>query len=99
MLTPIVFLFRCQATLSECLQKIEVNPEKVDFCNLINIVVVHCQSSDMLIKATALPWMSKFITLSGQVLLPFFKPHFTCNRRSGYGNQTIFYRAFKAAGA
>jgi len=61
----------CQATLSECLQKIEADPEKVDFCNLINIVVVHCQSSDMLIKATALPWMSKFITLSGQVILPY----------------------------
>ncbi|XP_076809640.1 protein VAC14 homolog [Clavelina lepadiformis] len=61
----------CQSTLGEFLSRIEKNPEKVDFNSLVNIVVTHSQSTDALIKETALLWVYRLVILAGSVILGY----------------------------
>lgn len=61
----------CHKTLSELLQKIKASPHKVDFSKMTNMIVVHSQSSDNLIKETALKWLVEFIQLAKADILPF----------------------------
>lgn len=57
--------------LSDFLRSIKMNPSRVNFANMINILIVHAQSSDEKLQLTAITWIDEFLQLSGAALLPF----------------------------
>ncbi|XP_039264728.1 protein VAC14 homolog [Styela clava] len=61
----------CETTLDEILQNIKKDPESVKFNEMVNIVIVHCQSQDDFIKVKALLWMQEFIKLAGPIVLQY----------------------------
>ncbi|XP_014216147.1 protein VAC14 homolog isoform X2 [Copidosoma floridanum] len=58
-------------------RSIKSNPSRVDFAGMINILILHAQSSDELLQLTAITWMDEFVRLSGQLLLPYISGIFT----------------------
>uniref|UniRef100_H2YAI9 Protein VAC14 homolog n=1 Tax=Ciona savignyi TaxID=51511 RepID=H2YAI9_CIOSA len=61
----------CQTTLGEFLTMIEKSPDKVDFNNMANIIIIHSQSEDRLIQETSLVWLLHFVSLAGSVVLKY----------------------------
>ncbi|PSN34186.1 Protein VAC14 [Blattella germanica] len=61
----------CDTVLGEFLRSIKQDPSRVDFAGMINIVILHSQSSDELLQFTALTWIKEFVQLSGRKMLPF----------------------------
>ncbi|XP_011494021.1 PREDICTED: protein VAC14 homolog [Ceratosolen solmsi marchali] len=60
-----------ETVFMEFLHSIKLDPSRVDFAGMINILILHAQSSDELLQLTAITWMDEFIRLSGQNLLPY----------------------------
>lgn len=60
----------CEVVLGEFLKNITMNPKKVNFTAMINILINHSQSTDELLQLTALIWVKEFVHLSGPAMLP-----------------------------
>jgi vacuole morphology and inheritance protein 14 len=60
-----------ETVFTEFLHSIRLNPSRVDFAGMMNILILHAQSSDELLQLTAITWMDEFIRLSGPNLLPY----------------------------
>lgn len=65
------FLCSCGTLLSEFLRSIKENPNRVDFQEMINILVQHAQSQDDLLQLTAITWIKEFVQLSNKSMLMF----------------------------
>lgn len=61
----------CENLLGEFLKDIIENPNIVDFPSMINILIHHSQSTDELLRFTAVTWISEFAILSGPAILPY----------------------------
>ncbi|XP_067131092.1 protein VAC14 homolog isoform X2 [Centruroides vittatus] len=61
----------CETVLGEFLRNIIRNPQKVDFAAMVNILIIHSQSSEELVQFTAITWVKEFVSLAGRILLPF----------------------------
>jgi hypothetical protein len=57
--------------LSEMLEEIKENKARVDFVPMIKIILRHCQSADRFIHLTAIRWLSDFVLLAHNLLMPF----------------------------
>ncbi|KAK2189817.1 hypothetical protein NP493_96g09005 [Ridgeia piscesae] len=57
--------------LGEFLQEIRKSPAQVKFSAMANILVIHSQATDALVKHTAIQWLDDFVQLSGRTMLPF----------------------------
>ncbi|RWS27130.1 protein VAC14-like protein [Leptotrombidium deliense] len=63
---------KCELLLGDFLESVVRNPVKADFPAMVNILIVHSQSSDELVQYTSLNWLKEFINLTGSTsLLPF----------------------------
>lgn len=68
----------CETTLSEFLRTIKSDPSKVNFSEMINILIVHAQErNDDLVQFTAITWIKEFVQLSGDQMLPYMSGIFT----------------------
>lgn len=63
--------------LGEFLRSIKSNPDRVDFPSMINILIIHAQSTDELLQLTAITWIKEFVQLSGPAMLPYMSGIFT----------------------
>ncbi|UYV65839.1 VAC14 [Cordylochernes scorpioides] len=61
----------CETLLGEFLKSISRQPENVDFCAMVNFLLINAQSNDELVQFTALNWLSEFLNLAGRQLLPY----------------------------
>uniref|UniRef100_A0A0A9X6L4 Protein VAC14 homolog n=1 Tax=Lygus hesperus TaxID=30085 RepID=A0A0A9X6L4_LYGHE len=61
----------CGHVLSEFLRSINKDPSKVQFTQMINILINHSQSPDETLQMTALSWIKDFIHLSNKQMLPY----------------------------
>lgn len=66
-----------ETVFNDFLRSIRSNPSRVDFAGMINILILHAQSSDELLQLTAITWMDEFVRMSGQLLLPHTSGIFT----------------------
>ncbi|XP_011352646.1 protein VAC14 homolog isoform X2 [Ooceraea biroi] len=57
--------------LGEFLRSIKSNSARVDFPAMINILIMHAQSTDELLQLTAITWIKEFVQLSGPLMLPY----------------------------
>ncbi|XP_045470511.1 protein VAC14 homolog isoform X2 [Harmonia axyridis] len=68
----------CEALLGEFLRSIKSDPSKVNFSEMINILIVHAQEkNDDLVQFTAITWIKEFVQLSGPHMLPYMSGIFT----------------------
>uniref|UniRef100_A0A8D8WR57 Protein VAC14 homolog n=1 Tax=Cacopsylla melanoneura TaxID=428564 RepID=A0A8D8WR57_9HEMI len=58
----------CESLLNEFLCNIKADPG-VDFNSMINILIVHSQSSEELLQFTAITWIKEFVQVSGPDML------------------------------
>jgi len=61
----------CENQLGESLSKIIKNPVAVDFPAMTNILIVHSQSSNVLLQMMAITWIQQFVQLAGKEMLPY----------------------------
>ncbi|BES90701.1 DUF3434 [Nesidiocoris tenuis] len=61
----------CGHVLAEFLRSINKDPSKVQFTEMINILISHSQSTDETRQMTALMWMLDFLRLSSEQMLPY----------------------------
>lgn len=84
---------QADTVFAEFLHSIRADPSRVHFADMINILILHAQSSDPLLQLTAITWIDEFIRLSGQILLPYTSGIFTailpCLSYDGDTNKTI----------
>jgi len=57
--------------LGEFLRSIKSYSARVDFPAMINILIMHAQSTDELLQLTAITWIKEFVYLSGPLMLPY----------------------------
>ncbi|KAK9877527.1 hypothetical protein WA026_018634 [Henosepilachna vigintioctopunctata] len=68
----------CETTLGEFLRSIKSDSSRVNFQEMINILIVHAQEkNDDLVQFTAITWMKEFVQLSGPQMLPYMSGIFT----------------------
>lgn len=79
--------------LGEFLRSIKANPSRVNFASMINILILHAQSTDELLQLTAITWIKEFVQLSGPLMLPYMSGIFTavlpCLSYDGDARRTI----------
>jgi len=61
----------CENLLGEFLANIIKKPDCVDFAGMINILIVHSQSNNVLLQMMAITWIREFVSLAGVAMLPF----------------------------
>jgi len=61
----------CENLLGEFLANIIKKPEYVDFAGMINILIIHSQSTNVLLQMMAITWIREFVCLAGEAMLPF----------------------------
>ena len=61
----------CDNLLGEFLGHIIEKPELVDFPGMINILIVHSQSSNVQLQMMSITWIREFVSLAGGRMLPF----------------------------
>lgn len=61
----------CESVLGEFLSRIIEHPQKVNFAAMVNILIVHSNSSEEVVQLTAITWVNEFVKLAGNTLLPF----------------------------
>lgn len=59
-----------EACLAEFLREIKT-AKSVDFGSMVKILISHCMSKDEFTRLTALNWVSEFINIGKDILLPF----------------------------
>uniref|UniRef100_A0A915HNH4 Uncharacterized protein n=1 Tax=Romanomermis culicivorax TaxID=13658 RepID=A0A915HNH4_ROMCU len=59
----------CEAVLGEFLKSIEQKPQAADLQHMVNILIVHAQSQDDLVRLIALIWLREFLLLDGNNML------------------------------
>lgn len=62
---------------TDFLGSIKLNPARVKFTEMINVLILNAQSPDELLQLTAITWMDEFVRLSGPELLPYTSGIFT----------------------
>ncbi|XP_017778884.1 PREDICTED: protein VAC14 homolog isoform X2 [Nicrophorus vespilloides] len=68
----------CDIVLGEFLRSIKNDPSRVDFSNMINILIAHAQErNDDMVQLTAITWIKEFVQLSGPLMLPYMSGIFT----------------------
>ncbi|KAL3288363.1 hypothetical protein HHI36_002811 [Cryptolaemus montrouzieri] len=68
----------CETTLGEFLRSIKSDSSRVNFSEMINILIVHAQEkNDDLVQFTAITWIKEFVQLSGPQMLPYMSGIFT----------------------
>lgn len=61
----------CESLLNQFLKGIRNDPKAVDLPAMTNILIGHAQSSNELIQATAIRWISEFVQWSGPQMLQY----------------------------
>ncbi|XP_023342024.1 protein VAC14 homolog [Eurytemora carolleeae] len=61
----------CENQLGEFLDNIKKNPGNVDFPAMINILILHSQSNNVLLQMMAITWIQEFVSLAGMDMLPY----------------------------
>ncbi|XP_025830153.1 protein VAC14 homolog isoform X2 [Agrilus planipennis] len=62
----------CDSVLGEFLRSIKRDPTRVDFSNMVNILINHAQErNNDILQFTAITWIKEFVQLSGPTMLPF----------------------------
>ncbi|KAI5708796.1 hypothetical protein M8J76_003535 [Diaphorina citri] len=59
----------CESLLNEFLCNIKQDNSQVDFNSMINILIVHSQTSEELLQFTAITWIKEFVQVSGPEML------------------------------
>ncbi|XP_001861850.2 protein VAC14 homolog [Culex quinquefasciatus] len=67
----------CESLLTQFLKMIKADPTVTDLSQMVNVLIVQAQSSNVLIQYTALIWLKEFIQLSGESLIGFSSGIFT----------------------
>lgn len=67
----------CETLLTQFLKSIKKDPASLSTESTINILIGHAQSSNDLIKKTAIEWIKEFVMLSGSEMLPYASGIFT----------------------
>lgn len=61
----------CDAVLKKFLDDLRHNPEKVNYTDMINTIVIYSYSTDEFVQFTAMCWIKEFIDMYGSNILPF----------------------------
>jgi len=61
----------CEKQLGEFLSNIIKNPAGVDFPAMINILILHSQSYNVMLQMMAITWIQEFVGLAGKAMLPY----------------------------
>uniref|UniRef100_A0A914W468 Protein VAC14 homolog n=1 Tax=Plectus sambesii TaxID=2011161 RepID=A0A914W468_9BILA len=67
----------CESVLGQFLERIKANPSQVDLGLMVNVLIFHAQSTDDLVRFTALVWLQEFLTIGGVKMLPFASGYMT----------------------
>ncbi|KAL4131937.1 hypothetical protein QTP88_009166 [Uroleucon formosanum] len=61
----------CDAVLKKFLDDLRHNPEKVNYTDMINTIVIYSYSTDEFVQYTSMCWIKEFIDMYGSNILPF----------------------------
>uniref|UniRef100_A0A1Q3FD56 Protein VAC14 homolog n=1 Tax=Culex tarsalis TaxID=7177 RepID=A0A1Q3FD56_CULTA len=67
----------CDSLLTQFLKMIKTDPGVTDLSQMVNVLIIQAQSSNVLIQYTAIIWIKEFIQLAGESLLGFSSGIFT----------------------
>ena len=60
-----------ELVMNEFMINVQKECEKVEYTDIINILILHAQSSDPLVQKISLRWVFLFVQLSGRKMVPF----------------------------
>ncbi|XP_055612874.1 protein VAC14 homolog [Uranotaenia lowii] len=61
----------CESLLAQFLRMIKVEPSSADIPEMMNVLIIHAQSSNQLVQYTAIAWIKEFVVLAGGNVMGF----------------------------